>query len=254
MTGQDAMSEETKQIQILHAPTEAEPFLVVDKPEGLPSAPLHEGENSALTQAMVLFPEIAAVLGRKTVEKGLVHRIDTATRGCVLIAATQSAYDFFLRAQEEGAFTKWYSAKVDYVPKLFKMVGGFSFPPIETSDITPGKTIVVESRFRAYGKHHVGVRPVTEESGRAALKKSGDKCYRTEITLKDKDIAVCRITAGYRHQVRCHLAWIGLPVKNDFLYNPLCNGNFSEKLCFTAYKIAFPNPSDGSLVTISLET
>jgi 23S rRNA-/tRNA-specific pseudouridylate synthase len=29
---------------------------------------------------------------------------------------------------------------------------------------------------------------------------------------------VCRITEGFRHQVRCHLAWVGLPVVGDETY------------------------------------
>ena len=42
------------------------------------------------------------------------------------------------------------------------------------------------------------------------------------------------ITNGFRHQVRCHLAWMGLPIIGDSLYNSNTDG---EQLKFTASKI-----------------
>ncbi|MBQ7158319.1 MAG: RNA pseudouridine synthase [Treponema sp.] len=242
-------------VSVLHEPTAAEPFLVLDKPSGLPSAPLHEGDDSALTQALSLFPDIASVSGRKTVERGLVHRIDTATRGCVLIASTQESYDFFLQMQAEGGFIKNYEAKVDTLSsaEIEKMMSdGFPSPPMDYSALAVGKTITVESRFRGYGSRGASVRPVTENACRAALKKSSPVLYRTTITLQDKNTALCRISAGYRHQVRCHLAWLGLPVKNDSLYNPLCQGNADELLAFTAVSLEFFNPLDKRAIRISL--
>ena len=37
----------------------------------------------------------------------------------------------------------------------------------------------------------------------------------------DTAIFKARIHRGYRHQVRCHLAWVGYPVRGDVLYNPI---------------------------------
>lgn len=238
-------------ITVLHEPSECEPFLVVDKPSGLPSAPLREGDDSALTQAMSLFPEIAAVHGKKAVERGLIHRIDTATRGCVLIATSQASYDFLSDAQAEGRFIKSYLAKVDRLSA--ESYDGFPPPPLDYGKIALGKPFVVESRFRGYGKKGREVRPVTFQSGMAALKKSDTTLYRTEITLQDTKTALCRISAGYRHQVRCHLAWLGLPVKNDVLYNPLCKDRAEGVLSFSAISLEFPLPMTGEPYAIRLE-
>ena len=252
-------------IRILHEPSAAEPFLVLDKPAGLPTAPLAEGEECALQQALDLYPALRAVTGRKAIERGLVHRIDTATRGCVLIAATQSAYERLLAAQKSRQFYKCYSALVDRIPDITALLDGF--PPqtdaMKHFNATAAleAPITLSSRFRAYGAHNGAVRPVTDESGRAAQKKCAPALYETTITLYRASVpsaaeaqnafrAECEICAGYRHQVRCHLAWLGFPVHGDELYNP--SAQAGERLCFTASALAFPNPVDGRRIEIRL--
>lgn len=247
------MSDFPLRISIIHEPTETEPFLVADKPAGLPTAPLHDDDDSALTQAVALFPQIAAVTGKKAVEKGLVHRIDTATRGLVLVAATDAWYDFLADAQRRGNFRKWYRATVDAIPDAASRLGGFPAPPVRFMPAA-GATVTVQSSFRNYGTHHHAVRPVNRQSGRAAQKKSVGAVYRTTITAQDEQNVICTITAGYRHQVRCHLAWIGLPVQNDPLYNPACtDGGTAGKLAFTAYKIAFPSHTSNAVLQYILK-
>jgi len=48
--------------------------------------------------------------------------------------------------------------------------------------------------------------------------------YRSEITLIERDadhvITQVKILRGYRHQIRSHLAYIGLPIVGDPLYHP----------------------------------
>ena len=45
-----------EKIKVIHFPTEREPFAILDKPRGLPSAPLKEGDPSALTWALETSP------------------------------------------------------------------------------------------------------------------------------------------------------------------------------------------------------
>ena len=82
-------------------------FIVIDKPAGLPSAPLAENEDTAFSQIVRLAPEAALVRGKKKSEGGLVHRLDTATRGLLLAACTQNAFDDFVRQQEQGRFINY---------------------------------------------------------------------------------------------------------------------------------------------------
>lgn len=232
-------------MKIIHSPTEDSPFLIAFKPAGLPSAPLFEGDESILTQAIQLFPQIALVHGKKEVEHGLVHRIDTETAGLVLIATSQQSYDSLILSQKEGKFEKWYRAEVDLIPDSAALLGGF--PPTPSLSENP---LVIESSFRPFGQKGREVRPVNQNAGRAALKKAGSVLYRTEISFESENVAVCHISAGYRHQVRCHLAWCGFPVKGDLVYNPKSRQNLqdeksasnSHEMKFTAFKISFPHP------------
>lgn len=243
--------------QIIHFPTVDSPFLVLFKPAGIPSAPLFEGDSSILTAAIDSFPEIALVHGRKEVEHGLVHRIDTETKGLVLIATTQQSYDSLILAQKNGLFEKWYHAEIDELSDCGEKLA--SFPPLPSSLIkkisdSKNKKInfMLSSSFRPFGKNGREVRPVTEFSGKAALKKAGSQLYNTEISIDlEHDTALCHISAGFRHQVRCHLAWCGFPVKEDLIYNPNArkDGIFLGKenserhdMKFCACKISFPHP------------
>ncbi|MCR4823280.1 MAG: hypothetical protein K5873_10475 [Treponema sp.] len=243
----------SQDIKIIHAPSEENPFLLIYKRAGLPSAPLFEGEDSALTQAIKLFPEIAEVHGKKEIEHGLLHRIDTETNGLLLIASSQTSYEFLTRAQKEGKFHKWYRADVDFFDSENYPLEAFPALPEELKAFVSKKeinsSITVESSFRAFGPGKKEVRPVTKDSGRAASKKGGSVLYKTEMTFISEKQLLCHITAGYRHQVRCHLAWCKIPVHGDKVYNPSCRQSLSgggasssEKMAFTACKISFPHP------------
>lgn len=225
-------------IEIIKEPTEDKPFLVIYKPKGLPSAPLTaEDSENALSQAVAMFPEIKTVCGKKPIEYGLLHRLDTATDGLMVIAATQECYDFIMTEQAEGRFIKTYTAECNILPDNAKLLGGF---PADIPVLPE-----VSSYFRPYGEGRKEVRPVTENSGKAALSKLGKKkLYTTKIEIQKlsdtRAIATCEITEGYRHQVRCHLAWAGYPVIGDQLYNS--DKKNAENLLFSATKISFEYP------------
>ena len=166
----------------------------------------------------------------------------------MVIAANQECYDFLCNEQREGRFIKTYTARCDLIPDNAKRLG--AFPPLLPLRGAQGtkQSILLTSFFRPYGEGRKEVRPVTEESGKAALNKIGkQKLYTTEITIlsEDKSSATakveCRITEGYRHQVRCHLAWAGLPVRGDLLYNSQ-DIKKAENLMFSATKISFEYP------------
>ncbi len=218
-------------IKIIQKPDLEHDFLVVYKPSGLASAPLFEGEESALTQAIELFPQIKKVAGKKKIEYGLIHRIDTATSGLLLIALTQDFYDFLQEEQKKGNFIKHYRALVEY-------------------EGTETKEFTVISKFRSYGPKGRLVKPVFEDGTTADKKKAGDKLYSTFIKIDGKK-AFCKITEGYRHQVRAHLSYSGFPIKGDALYNK--NYKDGQELEFEAFKIEFKNPSTGKTETYEIQ-
>lgn len=243
------MDQKTK-IKIINSPDSLHPFAVLDKPAGIPSAPLHDSDESALAFAIENFPEIKKISGKKNVEHGLIHRIDTETSGLVLVALSQEFYDFMMNEQKEDRFEKWYRAEIKKDFDLSKKIDGFPLPPLSLENLEikiKGKEkIKVASAFRKFGPGGKEVRPVSEKSGTAAMKKSGLKLYETEIIFHSDEKAVAHITKGFRHQVRCHLAWLGFPVEGDKIYNPIARtGGENKKMRFEAFRIKFMNPNTG---------
>ncbi len=223
-----------------------EPYVALDsaswtiafKPHGMPTAPIREGEGGTLLSwYLERVPEAASVSGKKEMERGLIHRLDTPTEGLVLIAKTQETYDFFKEAQEGDSILKRYTALCD-------RMGG------ELPENLPYEII---SRFRAWGPKGREVRPVFpgdrrfEEAGRD---------YRTllesaESAASGRILCVCTLTRGYRHQVRAHLASQGFPIHGDPLYNPAPGG---KVLMLSATGLEFPDPDSpsGAIKSFSL--
>lgn len=232
-------------INILHEPTETEPFVLIYKPKGIPSAPLANDDlNNALSFTAEKFTAIKNVKGKKEIEYGLVHRIDTETDGLLLIASDQNFYNFIISEQQNNNFIKTYHAKCDFFENIKELKEGFSYCEnselIKKLKINESVSFNQKSYFRPFGTGRKEVRPVDINSGKAALKKAGNRLYETEIKIIRKENyyeAVCKITNGFRHQVRCHLAWCGLCIKGDKKYNPQPENDFH----FSATGLQFRN-------------
>ena len=191
---------------------ETDDFIIVVKGSSLPSAPLKGGQRSVMDILFDEKPYLKSVQGRNDNESGLLHRIDNDTRGLLLIAKTQAFYDYIQETQVSGSFVKTYTAYSE------------NFPIADS-----GKRITfpfeVKSRFRSFGKNGAAVKPVFEDSGRASQKKAGNREYTTNILSASpflENPACYRIeaaiSAGFRHQVRAHLASLNCPVFGDRIY------------------------------------
>ncbi|MGP1459855.1 MAG: pseudouridine synthase [Treponema sp.] len=239
-----------QKIKIVRAPEKDFPFAVAYKPAGLPSAPLKGREgNDAFSLMAEMFPELKTVRGKNKIECGLLHRLDTDTRGLLMAAATQDAYDFMQDLQKNGGFIKTYRASCRVKPDNAPLLGGFPPVPETFADCIDGGEADITSFFRNYGAGSKTVRPVTDESGKAAAKKVGQKkAYTTRIKLLSHAGGAaeleCAVTQGFRHQVRCHCAWLGFPIIGDRLYNADCK-SASEPLRFAAVRLEFMNPVTG---------
>lgn len=243
-----------EQIKIISEPTKENPFLIIYKPSGLPSAPLSlNDENNAFYFAAKAFPQVMKVNGRKEIEHGLLHRIDNETSGLLLIAETQEFYDYLMQEQQNGRFIKYYQAVCNVNFDNAEKLKGFpSLPePFENfqKEGICKKKICLSSLFRNYGPGQKEVRPVLLNSNDKVLKKVGkNKEYFTNIRIIENEQNIkceCKINSGYRHQVRCHLAWLGFPVQNDKIYNfNFRNDNQNENnqdknMKFSATKLEF---------------
>ena len=187
--------------------------------------------------------------GKKNVEHGLLHRLDTATSGLMIIAAIQECYDFLQQEQKEGRIIKTYTAECVLPRHVVPERHGVPERP-GVPEALEGHPIKITSYFRPYGPGRKEVRPVFPKDSETALKKVEKKVlYTTSITIQkinkanNTAIVECTITNGYRHQVRSHLAWCGLPVINDVIYNEDAkNKKSTEQMHFCASKIQFEYP------------
>jgi 23S rRNA pseudouridine1911/1915/1917 synthase len=223
-------------------------FAVVYKPPRMHSAPLqNSGGDTLVDWYAAQFPPVMNLSGRRGGEGGLLHRLDFETHGLVLFAKNQPSLDFLLTQQDEGNFIKEYSAicqKFDNAPASFPP------PPFTVSPELAGAAI--ESFFRPFGPGRKQVRPVTDDNGKARneIAKDHGGYYRTEIVNVIDNIAdngryffTVRLKRGFRHQIRCHLAWIGCPVINDPIYGtqPIADGF----LALRSHALFFPDPANG---------
>jgi 23S rRNA pseudouridine1911/1915/1917 synthase len=222
---------------------ETESYAVLYKPPLMFSAPLGPA------------PEESTLLGwygrrdPPVIESGggLLHRLDFETEGLVLLAKTRSAYESLRLQQAAGDFVKEYLAAGSLLSPgspSGNPLPGFPPPPLWLPDgaLPPGPrpeggAFWVESFFRPWGPGRKAVRPVTVVQARNLRKKlkigrDRGACYRTELLALEEPgapgiqeggssglrIFSLQIRRGFRHQIRCHLAWIGAPILYDALY------------------------------------
>ena len=219
-------------------------IIVAEKPHGLPTAPLKTDDNNNLvTFVLENFPQAKLVLGKKNIEYGLLHRLDTDTHGLVVFALTQQAYDFLQSEQESGNFFKTYTAFCSG-PKAGEQKQG---------------EFIIESYFRPYGENRKKVLPVSAEdfeTKKYSAKKCAPDLYRTvvksiEPEQKNYYKITCCIKRGFRHQIRAHLAWINYPIISDRLYNEKVE-NPQIPLQLHASAVSFAHPATGERLLFSL--
>jgi 23S rRNA pseudouridine1911/1915/1917 synthase len=256
-------------------------FAVVWKPPRMHCAPLRAGESGTLLDwYAAVFPPVRDLRGRKKGEGGLVHRLDFETRGLVLFAKTRRALEFLFSRQDEGAFVKEYDALCLKTGPSRSLVG---FPPSPAipdflSSVSFPTSFLIESFFRPFGPGRKQVRPVTGENRRyRELAKDRGDFYKTGITgvsqihpdnlpWRCESEGACgrlvnrtsfsaplrelslycfnvKIRRGFRHQIRCHLSWIGYPILNDSLYG--VPGVADGFLGLRSQGLVFPDPRTG---------
>ena len=208
-----------------HIVSETPSYLIAYKSPHMHTAPLRPGEESNLLAWIALrFPEVLRIKGRKEIEGGLIHRLDYETQGLVLCARTEDAMKILLAQQEKGEIVKEYEAVCckennALLPGFPQLPADFAMQTCIPGCVAECVPTIIESSFRPFGKGRKAVRPLVAESAKHKRR----ELYRTEIItcteMDGKCFIKIRIRKGFRHQIRCHLAWIGRPILNDSLYN-----------------------------------
>jgi len=244
---------------------ETDDFAIVFKPPRMHCARIRQDDSETLLDWYAnIYPPVMELSGRKEREGGLLHRLDFETQGLVLFAKNRQSLENLLNQQKQGNIIKEYSAICQKSEPQPDAIGVNLSANISHSGTEAQRSFTIESYFRPYGPGRKQVRPVTEEKlkGKEIAKDAG-AYYKTEVIRVEKkqldnreDIFhfTIRIRRGFRHQIRCHLAWIGFPVLNDPLYGKAygkCDGdNF---LALRATGLYFDDPKSGEPVHFCVE-
>jgi 23S rRNA pseudouridine1911/1915/1917 synthase len=175
---------------------ETSSVIVVHKKAGEPSAPLRPSELGTLANALVArYPEVAGI-GRRPREPGLLHRLDTETSGLVVACRTKDAFRRLSDALVAGRLEKRYLA----IAADTELAGEGSIDaPLAPDPRRRGRVICVGPGARGYARPSLTHYRVLERRGTLVL-----------VEL--------RMSRGFRHQIRAHLAELGAPLVGDVLY------------------------------------
>ena len=204
-------------------------LLALDKPAGLPSHALRSDETqTAANFLLARYPELVGV-GKRALEPGLVHRLDTDTSGVLLVARTPEAYRALRQQFTAHAVMKEYLALVE-------------------GDITTSGEVRVPIAHDRHNRRKMRVwlrPPGPHVRARAAI-----TSYRPLELLPGATLLQVRIATGVMHQIRVHLASIGHPILGDRIYNRTPGGSLPRHLLH-ACRITFRHPRTGERVEIS---
>jgi 23S rRNA pseudouridine1911/1915/1917 synthase len=174
-------------------------IVVVEKPAGMPTAPIEPADRGTLANALLgRYPEMASVGFRKR-EPGLLHRLDTETSGLVLAARTESAFEALRRAFTEDALDKRY----------LLLCAGEELP--DTGTVAHPIANHPKDRRRVLACIHP--RDVARNAPRPA-----ETSWRVLERRGRWALVEAKASKALRHQVRVHFASMNAPLANDELY------------------------------------
>ena len=195
-----------------------EHILVADKPHFLPVTP------SGLYLHQTLLNRLKKKTGIQTLSP--IHRIDRDTAGLVIFSVNPNERAPYQNLFRDRAVNKVYEAIAPYSEKLEKQL-----------------PITYQSRLQE-SEHFLQMQEVAGESNADTL---------IELIEKNESWAKYRLTpgSGKKHQLRCHLNALNIPIKNDEIYPILTpyqeyDLDFSRPLQLLAKEIAFIDPFEGS--------
>lgn len=198
---------------------EDEWLLFLCKPPGLVVHPGSGNHSGTLVNGLVHHCASIAGVG-DSVRPGIVHRLDKDTSGVMVVAKTDAVHRDLINCFKEHQLEKEYLALVQGVPKEYS-----------------GRVVA------SIGRHHI-------HRQKMAVKDIGGKHAATNWELIESyvgglSLLRVRIETGRTHQIRVHMAHIGLPVAGDTVYGGGKNALHCQRQMLHASRLILQHPVTG---------
>ncbi|CAM9619479.1 unnamed protein product, partial [Hapterophycus canaliculatus] len=187
-------------------------IVVANKPSNLLCVPGRDEKDSLATRA-------ALHLGHYRVDRMIVHRLDMATSGCVIMARTEAALKDLNRQFREREVRKRYVAMVHGV--LPADEGEVDLPLCRNSGSPP-------------------LHMVNFEHGKPSLTK-----WRVLERAADKTRVELIPVSGRSHQLRLHMDAIGHPILGDHFYGTKESLVLADRCLLHAHTLCVRHPITG---------
>lgn len=220
-------------------------LLVVDKPAGLLSTPGKEPElyDSLYSRTLSISPFAQ-----------LVHRLDMATSGLVIIALQKQAEAQLKKQFEQRKVQKTYLARVWGKPAVAS--GEINLPLICDWPNRPKQKVCYErgkpalTLYKVLSSEELASKELTQEAKEVlAEKPANSQAYKKQLTSL---VELTPIT-GRSHQLRVHLQALGCPIIGDRFYAPLEAQKASNRLLLQAAGLVFTHPETGREMRFNLK-
>lgn len=175
----------------------------------------------------VRYPGIKEVGDDPVLRPGIVHRLDKATSGVMLIAKTQASFEFLKKLFQEHRIKKVYFALVFGVPKNKE---GVIDAPIGIKNGSLKRSIHASKMAKS---------AITEYSVVEKIIRSEKEEY-TFLKVSPK--------TGRTHQIRVHMASIGHPIVGDAMYGKKTQPPFAHRLMLHAASLEFSDDAGNRFV------
>jgi 23S rRNA pseudouridine1911/1915/1917 synthase len=216
----DATAEEGRLFRVAF---EDEHLLVVDKPAGVVVHPARGHRTGTLSQALAAR---GAVGGEDPTRAGIVHRLDRDTSGLLVVARSDSVHRALKGLLARRELRREYLALVEGTPQA--------------------RTGTIEAPIGRDRRDRL-MMSIDTDAGREARTH-----FEIERRLGDASLLRIVLDTGRTHQIRVHLAAIGLPVAGDPQYGRA--GAFGlERQFLHAARLAFPHPVTSEPVDVVSE-
>ena len=196
---------------------EDEHLLVVDKPAGLVVHPGAGHASGTLVHGLLG----TAAGGDERERPGIVHRLDRETSGLLVVARSDEAHRRLQALIRRRALEREYLALVRGRPQSRR-----------------GRIEAPIGRGRAHPTRH----SLDTETPRGAVTH-----FELRELLREHAVLAVTLETGRTHQIRVHLAAIGLPVSGDPVYGIPCDLGLARQFLHAA-RLAFVHPFTGEQV------